>query len=316
MFCANLLLRAPVLVIFVTATRLLWPMPFDSRYSIQSYFAGEEVVHAGAAVANNHPNHDHGAAAVDRTSSLRKKSNDTSAAVPARDESFRLDNLDLSVPILCGKNKCLFTLSSDPTIGYLLLASDGNDSKLKKLKVAWLYAKHLQVHYKAKHLFLSEPKELKISTKIAGRLNGANLTRLAVNGESGTAPTFAKGPIVAQKFRVAPTGSLLVGCDRKFDHAVERLGDFVSGVQDRKSFVKNFDEQVSVMRDVLNVKENQCLLRDFQFLVDTKGNISQIDLDRCPLGSKYKKGFKEHGKKCTAQFDTFVSRCREAVLAS
>ena len=310
MFCANLLLRAPVLVIFVTATRLLWPMPFDSRHSIQSYFAGEEVVHAGVAVANNHPNHE--TAAADHSSTH----NDTSAAVPARDESFRLDNLDLSVPILCGKNKCLFTLSSDPTIGYLLLAGDGNDSKLKKLKVAWLYAKHLQVHYKAKHLFLSEPKELKISTEIAGRLNGANLTRLEVNGDSGKAPTFEKGPIVAQKVRVAPTGSLLVGCDRKFDHGMERLGDFVSGVKDRKSFVKNFDEQVSVMRDVLNVKENQCLLRDFQFLVDTKGNISQIDLDRCPLGSKYKKGFKEHGKKCTAQFDTFVSRCREAVLAS
>ena len=310
MFCANLLLRAPVLVIFVTATRLLWPMPFDSRHSIQSYFAGEEVVHAGVAVANNHPNHE--TAAADHSSTH----NDTSAAVPARDESFRLDNLDLSVPILCGKNKCLFTLSSDPTIGYLLLAGDGNDSKLKKLKVAWLYAKHLQVHYKAKHLFLSEPKELKISTEIAGRLNGANLTRLEVNGDSGKAPTFEKGPIVAQKVRVAPTGSLLVGCDRKFDHGMERLGDFVSGVKDRKSFVKNFDEQVSVMRDVLNVKENQCLLRDFQVLVDTKGNISQIDLDRCPLGSKYKKGFKEHVKKCTAQFDAFVSRCREAVLAS
>ena len=211
MFCANLLLRAPVLVIFVTATRLLWPMPFDSRHSIQSYFAGEEVVHAGVAVSSTTTH------------------NDTSAAVPARDKSFRLDNLDLSVPILCGKKKCLFTLSSDPTIGYLLLASDGNDSKLKKLQVAWLYAKHLELHYKAKHLFLSEPEKFKISTEIAGRLNGANLTRLEVNGESGTAPTFEKGRIVAQKVRVAPAGSLLVGCDRKFDHAVERLGDFVSG---------------------------------------------------------------------------------------
>jgi hypothetical protein len=311
MFCANLLLRAPVLVIFVTATRLLWPMPFDSRHSVQSYFAGEEVVHAGAAVGLRKKSN-----ALVRSSSSSSTHNSTSAAIPARDESFRLDNLDLSVPILCGKKKCLFTLSSDPTIGYLLLASDGNDSKLRKLQVAWLYAKHLELHYKAKHLFLSEPKELKISTEFAGRLNGANLTRLEVNGESGTAPTFEKGRIVAQKVRVAPAGSLLVGCDRKFDHAVERLGDFVSCVKDRKSFVKKFDEQVSVMRDVLNVKENQCLLRDFQVLVDTKGNINQIDLDRCPLGSKYKKGFKEHVKKCTAQFDAFVRRCREAVLAT
>ena len=314
MFCASLLLRAPVLVIFVTVTRLLWPMPFDSRYSIQSFFAGEEVGTSSLRKKSNVLAKS--SSTTGSTSSTSSTHNDTSAIVSANDESFRLDNLDLSVPISCGKKKCLFKLRSDPTIGYLLLASDGNDSKLRKLQVAWLYAKHLELHYKAKHLFLSEPKELKMSTKFADRLNGANLTRLTVNGESGKAPTFENGPIVAQKVRVAPTGSLLVGCDRKFDHAVERLSDFVSGIEDRKSFVKNFDEQVSVMRDVLNVKENQCLLRDFQVLVDAKGNINQIDLDRCPLGSKYKKGFKEHMKKCTAQFDAFVSRCREAVLAS
>ena len=297
MIFANLLLRAPVLVVFATATRLLWSTTLETAdASIPSYVAEAEKYDV-ATNSSKAP-----ASAADQTKI---------------DQSFRLNNLDLSVPISCGKKKCLFTLKSDPTIGYLILSSDGDQSKLKKLTVAWLYAKHLEMHYKSKHLFLGEPREIKISTDFAHRLNNANLTRLAVNGVvSSQAPSFSKGVVLAQKVRVSPKSSLLVGCDRKFDHAVERLDEFVSMIDDKKRFVKNFEDQVTVMRNILKVKENKCLLRDFQVLLDTGGNINQIDLDRCPLGSKYKKGFKDHIKKCTGQFDEFVHRCKEAVLAS
>ena len=93
MFCASLLLRAPVLVIFVTVTRLLWPTPFNSRYSIQSFFAGEGVGTSSLRKKSN-------ALANAKTSSTTGSStssthNDTSAAAPALDEYFRLDNLDL-----------------------------------------------------------------------------------------------------------------------------------------------------------------------------------------------------------------------------
>ena len=312
MLLANLFLRAPIVVIFATVTRLLWSTTLETADNpIHSHVASGHDVATNSSVATN----------VSRAVSMQPKSKTSTAAAADQtndtDQYFRLDNLDLSVPISCGKKKCLFTLKSDPSIGYLVLSSDGDESKLKKLTVAWLYAKHLEVHYKSKHLFLGEPNELKISSDFAQRLNSANLTRLAVNGVvSSQAPTFSKGVVLAQKVRVSPKSSLLVGCDRKFDHAVERLDEFVSAITDKKKFVVNFEEQVEMMNNVLKVKENQCLLRDFQVLVDTKGNINQIDLDRCPLGSKYKKGFKDHVKKCNGQFDEFVNRCKKAVLAS
>jgi len=309
MLFANLFLRAPIVVVFATVTRLLWTSTLEiADKPIRSY------------VATNSPNPVK--SNVSMAVSMKPQSKAAAAAAAAAgqtnntDKSFRLNNLDLSVPISCGKKKCLFTLKSDPSIGYLV-SSDGDDSKLKKLTVAWLYAKHLEFHYKSKHLFLGEPRELKISSDFAHRLNSANLTRLAVNGVvSSQAPSFSKGVVLAQKVRVSPKSSLLVGCDRKFDHAVDRLDEFVSAIKDKKKFVVNFEEQVENMKYILKVKENQCLLRDFQVLVDTKGNINQIDLDRCPLGNKYKRGFNDHVKKCTGQFDEFVNRCKRAVLAS
>lgn len=307
MLFANLFLRAPIVVIFATVTRLLWSTTLETADNpIHSYVASGHDVATNSSVKTN--------------ASVQPKSKPSTVAAADQnntDQSFRLNNLDLSIPISCGKKKCLFTLKSDPSIGYLVLSSDGDESKLKKLTVAWLYAKHLEFHYKSKHLFLGEPKELKISSDFAQRLNTANLTRLAVNGVvSSQAPSFSKGVVLAQKVHVSPKSSLLVGCDRKFDHAMERLDEFVSAVEDKKKFVVTFEEQVAVMKNVLKVKENQCLLRDFQVLVDTKGNINQIDLDRCPLGGKYKEGFKDHVKKCTGQFDEFVNRCKKAVLAS
>ena len=309
MLFANLFLRAPIVVVFATVTRLLWTTTLetaDLHSPIHSYVAtnySSVKTNVSMAVSMQPQSKASAASAADQTN--------------ITDQSFRLSNLDLSVPTSCGKKKCLFTLKSDPSIGYLVLSSDGDDSKLKKLTVAWLYAKHLEFHYKSKHLFLGEPNELKISSDFAQRLNSANLTRLAVNGVvSSQAPRFSEGVVLAQKVRVSPRSSLLVGCDRKFDHAVERLDEFVSAITDKRKFVVNFEEQVEMMNNVLKVKENQCLLRDFQVLVDTKGNINQIDLDRCPLGSKYKKGFKDHVKKCTDQFDEFVDRCKRAVLAS
>ena len=323
MLFANLLLRAPAFVVFATATRLLWSTSLDTKVN---FAHATHVVSSGGGVrdtrtggiATNSTTSSSSAASAHSSTNHATLISRSSRAAAAHDKSFRLDNLDLSVPISCGKKKCLFTLRTDPTIGYLVLSSDGDaESKLKKLTVAWLYAKHLEVHYNSKHLFLGGPKELKMSTEFADRLNEANLTRLAVNGVmSSKAPSFSKGIVLAQKVRVAPKNSLLVGCERKFDHAVERLDEFVSFIDDKKMFVKNFEEQVAVMRNVLNVKENRCLLRDFQVLVDTMGNINHIDLDRCPLGSKYKKGFNDHARVCTAQFDELVNRCKKAALAS
>ena len=292
MLFANLFLRAPIVVIFATVTRLLWSTTLETADNpIHSHVASGHDVATNSSVKTN----------VSKAASMQPKSKTSTAAAADQsqtDQSFRLDNLDLSAPISCGKKKCLFTLKSDPSIGYLVLSSDGDESKLKKLTVAWLYAKHLEFHYQSKHSFLGEPKELKISSDFAQRLNKANLTRLAVNGVvSSQAPSFSKRVVLAQRVRVSPKSSLLVGCDRKFDHAVEGLDEFVSMIEDKKKFVVNFEEQVAVMRNILKFKENQCLLRDFQVLVDTKGNINQIDLDRCPLGSKYKKGVQRSCKE-------------------
>ena len=193
MLFANFFLRAPIVVIFATVTRLLWSTTLETADNpIHSYVAsGHNVSRAVSMQPKSKPST---AAAADQT-------NDT-------DQYFRLDNLDLSVPISCGKKKCLFTLKSDPSIGYLVLSSDGDESKLKKLTVAWLYAKHLEFHYKSKHLFLEEPKELRMSSDFAQRLNSANLTRLAVNGVvSSQAPRFSEGVVLAQKVRVSPRSS-------------------------------------------------------------------------------------------------------------
>jgi hypothetical protein len=203
----------------------------------------------------------------------------------------------------------MFPLRSDPGTGYLVAAEAG-ERRLDRARLAWRYASHLERTYGASHLFLGPPAEEELDAAQAARLNGADLSRLEVNGRaSGSLPRFGEGAVLVQRVRVAPDPSLLVGCGRKYDHAAERLDAFVGTVPDPGRFALTLGRTANVTRDVLRYPGNRCLFRDFQVMLDADGNLYQLDLDRCPLDRKYEDGFEGRMRDCLAQFDKFVDGC-------
>ena len=100
----------------------------------------------------------------------------------------------------------------------------------------------------------------------------ARQTRRRVRFLSGSNLTLIKS-------RVAPAPSLLFRCSRNLTSY--QLEDFVVAVADRKSFHRRLRAELDLVERVLAAKE--WVARDFQALVDTRGNLYQIDVQPGPF---------------------------------
>ena len=304
-----LLLRLPALLLAaLVAARLLGGMVPALR-SPSAYAGGGGAGDAAVAVAVAGAGAGAGAGAARTRDDGPQDEPEVDGAEEGDVPRFRPADLDVGGSVPCGKKKCMFPLRSDPGTGYLVAAEAG-ERRLDRARLAWRYASHLERTYGASHLFLGPPAEEELDAAQAARLNGADLSRLEVNGRaSGSLPRFGEGAVLVQRVRVAPDPSLLVGCGRKYDHAAERLDAFVGTVPDPGRFALTLGRTANVTRDVLRYPGNRCLFRDFQVMLDADGNLYQLDLDRCPLDRKYEDGFEGRMRDCLAQFDKFVDGC-------
>jgi len=120
-----------------------------------------------------------------------------------------------------------------------------------------------------------------------------------------------------QRVKVAPEPNLLIGCvESKVKVFEQYLGDFMESVNDKDEFGRRFQENLKMARKLLNEVE-PCLVKDFQALVDTDGNLYHLDFDRCfspESGTKKYTAVEEIAQlPCTRALDAIAQRVQEAV---
>ena len=202
------------------------------------------------------------------------------------DESFWLENLDVSKPVRCGANKCFFELKGDPHMGYLISPEKfrfehrkGSDEVFKALDASFQFAEYLRREHNIEHFLRTPPTNITVSKVLASYLN-SNIWSEA-RQEKLEKSRFQKGKLAfAQKVTKAPESTIIFGCTAsKRGLFSKRVAEFLTHVKDKDAFVQNFVGNITAMKKLLEAET--CLLIDFHALIDAEGQIFHLDFDRC-----------------------------------
>jgi len=199
----------------------------------------------------------------------------TSFAVLSRSDSptFSAENIQRPDNVPCGSYKCFFGVRSHPDIGYLVTPSKMNlqhpkseAAWLKVLDATWDFAQRLEKEYGIEHFLLGAPETISVSSKLAQHLRKDR---------------YEKGSkAYIQKVKKAPFPVLKIPCNDDKAHPFQsKLIKFLPFVKQKKEFASEFKKGWYEMRRML--RQETCLINDFQLLLDTKGKLYHIDLDRC-----------------------------------
>lgn len=203
------------------------------------------------------------------------------------DSIFGPDNLDsASKHVPCGEYKCFFQSKGDQSVGFLVAPSirkkNTNFQWFGTLQSGWKLSQELQNQYGIQHFLMEPPIKVKVSSKLAKRLNkhlySEKKSRL-IRGKKSS--RFPKGSTAfVQKVKTAPKRSLLLGCGgSKIDMFKRNMKNFVKDIKYQESFEQNFQHGLDTAKEML--QKEPCLTKDFQALVDDKGNFHHLDFDRC-----------------------------------
>jgi hypothetical protein len=208
----------------------------------------------------------------------------TSSGIPL--DSFHPDNIGWPKRVPCGAQKCFYRLKSDPQVGYLVMPSSkkGDDNRFTTLDLGWRLAERLRHEYNIMHFLLAPIVNATVSGELAEHLNYNMYDekhQRAFSRNSMKKRKFRIGSTVhAQKVQLAPKRSLVIGCtESKVEVIQQRLHRFLSLVGDKEEFSRNVRHHFGVARSIL--RDVPCLVKDFQAMLDTQGDLYHIDFDRC-----------------------------------
>lgn len=147
---------------------------------------------------------------------------------------------------------------------------------------------------------------MKVSKEIAKRLNRniyIEKDRIMLS-RTKSRQRFPAGSIVyVQKVRLAPKRHLLMGCvDSKVATFKKDFPKLVPYIKFKKSFAKTVSKGLAEAKKLVEIEP--CLVKDFQIMVDAKGNIYHLDFDRCFRSSRAKwRMSKEVTRSCMKALD-------------
>lgn len=225
---------------------------------------------------------------IEKTSTIRKREEPIVAntTLSSMDESFWLENLNVSSPVQCGANKCFFEVKSDPSAGFLIAPQkfrfehrNTAAEVFRTLQASFDFAKDLKRDYNIEHFLLTPPINMTLSKTLASHLN-SNIWSEA-REERIEKSRFKNGKTAfAQKVVKAPEPSLIFGCTAskrgQFNRGVEA---FLTNVKDKEAFAHNFARNMTAMKTLLEAET--CLFIDFHALIGVDGTIYHLDFDRC-----------------------------------
>jgi hypothetical protein len=191
-------------------------------------------------------------------------------------KQFSWEDIDFSIPGVCGHYKCFFRSSIEAETGYLVTRTDSSVDRFKSQLRGWEIAQDLSRKYNAKHFFLARPIPVNAQSNhsVVDRLN----TNLNLPRDFKQHPFFGyKLALVVQKVHVAPPGAVLISCNnRRLPYALMDLSTLCDDKND--SFSDTFQQEVGALIHLLRAE--YYLVYDFQVWVDNQGQIYNLDLDR------------------------------------
>ena len=197
------------------------------------------------------------------------------------DNSFRLENLETGGKICCGFWKCFYRHRRRTDVGYVVLQSEKREVRFKRALATWRLEQRLEQNFSIPALMLGPPEDIVINEEFAAELS--RNTRNCDNGKP-FGHGYATGHVVVQRVRPAPVPSLLFGCrDNKMERFFETWeAELLAHVRDGAAFRRNLTAAVATAADLRAIGPTPgCLAYDFQALVDSRGHMHHVDLDRC-----------------------------------
>ena len=251
---------------------LLWPPRQDANGDDETPSNKNGITIANTAGSN------HTASATNIQSSLDITDDTTTSFLP--------QNLALPNRIPCGKEKCFFRLKSDRNVAFLVSRFEDRDDRQERfetLQAGWQLATMLEQEYHIHHFLLAPPEIIIISSKLESRMN-TNLWSEKYEKKTYKnkgQKRFVRGSkAFIQKVQVAPSKPLLVGCAAsKLEPFFKHVDAYKRAVRYPESYAQNIQQGFNTSRQML--QKEPCLIKDFQIMLDTKGNVFHLDFDRC-----------------------------------
>jgi hypothetical protein len=203
-------------------------------------------------------------------------------------DAFHSDNLGWPERVPCGKNKCLYRLKTDPQIGYLVVPwrarPSGRRDRYTALNLGWLLAQELQKEYDIRHLYLAPPENATVTEELEEHLNynlWSEQYQQMLSGKMRQSKLFHNGSKVhAQKVQLAPRRHLMMGCvESKAFAFLNNLPNFLSFVEDKGKFLSHIQQHLVTARVIMD--NHPCMVKDFQVMITTEGDVYHLDFDRC-----------------------------------
>ena len=211
------------------------------------------------------------------------------------EEQFLPQNMKETDKFFCGANKCFFELRANDNIGYLATPSNrpypskqSEEAWFESLQASWDLEKQLEEKYGILHFALEPPTKVLISEEFDGlnkklwrddKQEYARILRKR-NSKKYRLNFPPNSTAYIQKMKKAPTENLLIGCaNSKVELFKKQVGDFLPLIDDRESFARQFKLNLDKARKIM--KEETCLIQDFQVISDTEGQLYHFDFDRC-----------------------------------
>jgi hypothetical protein len=177
----------------------------------------------------------------------------------------------------CGIHKCFYPSISNASIGYLV----ARGKKFQQMNHAYNLEVALSKEFGTPLLSVDPPMTVEVTDDMVDVLRQYTRQWGYPKQEQifSTSPNTKSNVIAVQKVWKAKEPSLTVAFTRrKGGSMIQKLPWFVEHIPDPAAFRRRFLKEQRRAVDV--VTKYSHLLDDFQFIVDTKGRIYHIDLDR------------------------------------
>lgn len=198
--------------------------------------------------------------------------------------AFNIDTTPKHRP--CGQYKCFFRNKFNHNLGYLVApetrkSGTDNYNWFETLEAGWNLAKSLKQQVGIQHLLMGPPEKVKVTKELAKQLNKnlySEKSRRLIRRRKTT--RYPKGTTAfVQKVTTAPKRNLVVGCtDSKVTIFKKNVDGFIKQIRYTETFVQNFKQGLQQAKQVIS--SEPCMTKDFQVIVDDKGNFFHLDFDR------------------------------------
>lgn len=202
--------------------------------------------------------------------------NKTVLPSPGEESTFDWTDVDLTEMGSCGYDKCFFPSRSNATIGYLLANSWSSNVIEKSIVVA----KDLEARFNAKHFHVAlqrdqvdKPFREYLNTLVhqpSRALRGEDMLPIFTMSHSKliVIETVIKAPAIFFFMRTYPS---------RCDNILAKVDEFLAQVDRPTVFHEQLQREYDLLLRIW--ADNPVLVRDFQAMIDTVGNLYYIDLD-------------------------------------